>query len=77
MATRFQGDEDLVMIRNMMGSELDPSVKVGNLSTKIGFDCTKPAPPQKYEKRVQISREVLERVRKAGFLTDDEIKKLV
>jgi UbiD family decarboxylase len=43
MATRFQGDEDLVVKEKERGSSLDPSAELGtHLTTKIGFDLTKP-----------------------------------
>ncbi|MES0361293.1 MAG: UbiD family decarboxylase, partial [Anaerolineales bacterium] len=43
MATRFQGDEDLVVKQKERGSSLDPSAELEtHLTTKIGFDLTKP-----------------------------------
>ena len=43
MATRFQGDRDLVMLEKEPGSSLDPSAEPGTkLTTKIGFDLTAP-----------------------------------
>ncbi len=43
MATRFQGDVDLYVSSKEQGSSLDPSAEPGtNLTTKIGFDLTKP-----------------------------------
>lgn len=43
MATRFQGDEDLFVKEKERGSSLDPSAELGShLTTKIGFDLTKP-----------------------------------
>ncbi len=43
MATRFQGDHSLVVHPAQPGSSLDPSSEPGtNLTTKIGFDLTKP-----------------------------------
>ena len=43
MATRFQGDADLVIIGRERGSSLDPSAEAGtHLTTKVGFDLTKP-----------------------------------
>jgi UbiD family decarboxylase len=46
MATRFQGDVDLLMKEKEQGSSLDPSAEAGtHLTTKIGFDLTKPLPP--------------------------------
>ena len=43
MATRFQGDRDMVMLDKEPGSSLDPSAEAGTkLTTKIGFDLTAP-----------------------------------
>jgi UbiD family decarboxylase len=43
MATRFQGDTDLVIIGRERGSSLDPSAEPGtHLTAKMGFDLTKP-----------------------------------
>jgi 2,5-furandicarboxylate decarboxylase 1 len=43
MATRFQGDRDLVIKEKEQGSSLDPSAEPDtHLTTKIGFDLTKP-----------------------------------
>ncbi|MCK4726364.1 MAG: UbiD family decarboxylase [Anaerolineales bacterium] len=43
MATRFQGDRDMVVYDKERGSSLDPSAEYGtHLTTKIGFDLTKP-----------------------------------
>lgn len=43
MATRFQGDRDLIIKGRETGSSLDPSAEPGtHLTTKIGYDLTKP-----------------------------------
>ncbi len=43
MATRFQGDRAMVIHTSQPGSSLDPSSEPGtHLTTKIGFDLTKP-----------------------------------
>jgi UbiD family decarboxylase len=43
MATRFQGDRDLVICDRAPGSSLDPSAEAGShLTTRLGFDLTKP-----------------------------------
>jgi UbiD family decarboxylase len=43
MATRFQGDENMVILDREPGSSLDPSAEPGTkMTTKIGFDLTKP-----------------------------------
>ncbi len=42
MATRFQADKDLVIIKNVRGSSLDPSSDQKNLKTaKMGIDATR------------------------------------
>ncbi len=43
MATRFQGDTDLIIKARERGSSLDPSASAGeHLTTKMGFDLTAP-----------------------------------
>ena len=43
IATRFQGDRDLVIYERMRGSSLDPSsYGEEHLTTKIGLDATAP-----------------------------------
>jgi len=52
MATRFQADRDLVIIKNVRGSSLDPSSDQKKLLTaKLGIDATKPLTkrPQGFE----------------------------
>ena len=41
IATRFQGDRDLVIVPGAQGSKLDPSARSG-VSTKVGYDATVP-----------------------------------
>lgn len=41
LATRFQGDRDLVVVEGARGSSLDPSG--GSTTTKVGMDATVPA----------------------------------
>ena len=43
MATRFQGDREMVVLEKEPGSSLDPSAEPGtHLTSKVGFDLTKP-----------------------------------
>jgi UbiD family decarboxylase len=49
IATRFQGDRDIVMIKNARGSSLDPSARSG-ITTKLGIDATKPLKSEKFER---------------------------
>jgi UbiD family decarboxylase len=51
MATRFQGDMDLVVLDREPGSSLDPSAEPGTkLTTKMGFDLTRPLNGEGFEK---------------------------
>jgi UbiD family decarboxylase len=53
LATRFQGSEDLIVVRNVRGSTLDPSADQDRLLTsKVGFDATRPLskPKEKFER---------------------------
>lgn len=53
VATRFQGNEDLIMMENVRGSSLDPSADQERvLTAKVGFDATRPLgkPREKFEK---------------------------
>lgn len=42
LATRFQGHKDLVLIEGASGSSLDPTRSGKGLTSKVGFDATKP-----------------------------------
>ncbi len=46
IATRFQGHKDLVVIKAVKGSSLDPSAEDGK-TTKLGLDATKPLGKEK------------------------------
>ena len=51
VATRFQADQDLVVVAGAEGSKLDPSTDAG-LGAKMGLDATAPvgSPPFKFER---------------------------
>ncbi|MBV8925434.1 MAG: UbiD family decarboxylase [Bradyrhizobium sp.] len=54
VATRFQADRDLVIIRGAQGSKLDPSSDNG-ISAKMGLDATKPVATGPLEfKRIHV-----------------------
>lgn len=63
IATRFQADEDLIVIRNSRGSTLDPSADMETgLTTKVGLDATRPLkyPKERFERaRIPITRRVM------------------
>ncbi len=42
MGTRFQADQDLVILTGIMGMTMDPSLSGRRTGAKSGFDCTKP-----------------------------------
>jgi 2,5-furandicarboxylate decarboxylase 1 len=63
MATRFQGDVDMVVKDKEPGSSLDPSAEPGTkMTTKIGFDLTKPLRTKGFDKaefpEVELSKYV-------------------
>jgi len=60
IATRFQGDRDLIIIPDMRGQPIDPSSKEGFLTTKIGMDATRPK-KEGFEK-VDVPVEVKQRL---------------
>src|ERR1700719_48047 len=42
LGTRFQADQDLVVLQGMLGMTMDPSLNGRRTGAKTGFDCTKP-----------------------------------
>ena len=42
LGTRFQADQDLVILTGMLGMTMDPSLQGRRTGAKTGFDCTKP-----------------------------------
>ena len=60
LATRFQGDRDLIVLPDLRGQPIDPSSKEGFLTTKIGMDATRPK-KEGFEK-VDVPIEVKERL---------------
>ena len=42
MGTRFQADQDMVILQGMLGMTMDPSLQGRKTGAKSGFDCTKP-----------------------------------
>lgn len=64
IATRFQANEDLVIIPNARGSTLDPSTdQETGLTTKLGIDATRPLtkPHEKFERaKIPASKRIAE-----------------
>ena len=42
MGTRFQADQDLMVLHGIMGMTMDPSLQGRRTGAKAGFDCTRP-----------------------------------
>src|SRR2546427_1212491 len=42
LGTRFQADQDLMILQGMLGMTMDPSLNGRRTGAKAGFDCTKP-----------------------------------
>ena len=42
LGTRFQADQDLMILQGMVGMPMDPSLQGRRTGAKSGFDCTKP-----------------------------------
>lgn len=73
LATRFQGDVDMAVKEKEPGSSLDPSAEPGTkMTTKIGFDLTKPVGEvaKKFE-RAAFPDVDLSRFIKRGVAADD------
>lgn len=51
IATRFQADKGLVVVKNVRGSSLDPSSH-GGLTAKMGLDATKPIGGEGFDRAV-------------------------
>jgi 2,5-furandicarboxylate decarboxylase 1 len=72
IATRFQANEDLIIINNARGSTLDPSADQETvLTTKMGVDATRPftKPKEKFERaRIPVSRRVEKLARRLAGL---------
>jgi UbiD family decarboxylase len=62
IATRFQADEDLIVINNVRGSTLDSSAdQETGLTTKMGIDATRPftKPKEKFDRaKIPVNRRV-------------------
>lgn len=70
IATRFQAEEDLLVIRNVRGSTLDPSADMETgLTTKVGLDATRPLkyPKERFGKaKIPVSDKALKIIESLG-----------
>jgi UbiD family decarboxylase len=60
MATRFQGDRDLIVIPDLRGQPIDPSARNGFATAKIGIDATRPK--KEGFQKVDVPEEVKDRL---------------
>lgn len=76
LATRFQADRDLTIMPNFLGGHLNPVAygyhreERGPMETKLIFDCTKPAAPNKFPPSCRVPPEVVSRIDHRSLLTD-------
>ena len=76
IATRVHWDEDLVMVKDAMGSILDPASNEGELVTKVGIDATKPAYPGRYPVRFEVPKEVMQTITLEKYITPEKLAKV-
>jgi 2,5-furandicarboxylate decarboxylase 1 len=69
LATRFQGDQDLVVVPGINGPTLDPSGPDSG-GCKVGFDCTKPFGDTNFAPRLAVPPDVLARVDLSEWIPD-------
>lgn len=62
IATRVQGDEDLVVIPHLRARSIDPSRKDGMLTAKVGVDATVPIAQRQRFKRIGVPLEIRNKV---------------
>ena len=61
VATRVQGDRDMVIIPGVRGSSLDPSCGEEGVVTKMGIDATAKPSLSAFPRRNKVPQEVLDR----------------
>ena len=76
VATRSQWDRDLVVVPGCLGSHLDPSVNRNAISTKGGIDATKPAPPTRFPLKLNVPREVMQKIKPEDIFGEEAIASL-
>jgi len=76
MSTRTQWETAISLVRNARASGLDPLASDENSTTKVGIDCTMPAPPAPFAKRLYIPEKVKERIKLSDFIPEGKLKHL-
>ncbi len=75
LAMRFQAERGLVVLNGMNGSPLDPSSPGAMLTSKLGFDCTKPL-GQPFPSRLAVPDDVLERIDPIEIVGRDRFERI-
>ncbi len=76
MSTRTQWETGITLVKNARASGLDPLASDENSTAKVGIDCTMPAPPVLFPKRLYIPEKVRDRIKLADFIPEDKLKRL-
>ena len=76
MSTRTQWEDDVFFVKNSRASGLDPLSSDQDSTTKVGVDCTKPAPPNPFAKRLYVPQEAKDRIQLRDYISDEKLKRM-
>lgn len=76
IATRTEWENDVFSIKNSRASGLDPLSSEEDSTTKVGIDCTKPAPPAPFPKRLFVPQEVKDRIQLTEYIPEEKLKRI-
>ncbi len=81
LGTRTQLDTDLIVVTGGPASPLDPSVPEYGVGTKGGFDCTRPAPPERglparFSPTLSIPEEIGRRMRLEDYVKRENLDRI-
>ncbi|MDT3697800.1 MAG: UbiD family decarboxylase [Thermincola sp.] len=63
LATRFQADRDALLVTDLPGYVIDPSVGASGVTAKLGFDATKKGQDPKAFEKISLPPDIVARVR--------------
>ena len=71
LAGRCQPEKDIILINDVLGFDLDPSLKDGFLTSKIGIDATKPLTDAEKFEKVTVPLNAMEKAKRViqNFMT--------
>ncbi len=75
VATRFQADKDLTVLKNVRGSMLDPSMSHLTTHTSTFIDATKPI-DEPFPLRVQVPQAALEKVKLEDYIPRERVDEI-